>query len=381
MKKLLPLLSLIFLFAACGENGSSESSDSENILENLTYSIDTVVVNPGEDIINLSRGISRSDLSKDKKTLYLWDDVGGKIAVIDLDAMKLAKQLPMEKEGPNGIGQYLSIMELLPDGNFVMAGFNSAGIFTPSGEKVKDLKFTAKDIEGIDLDDEMALTNSLLLSQDQSYLFALPNGFGQTSLDLVVLKPDSKTGKLVKIPSLDQAASYNIMLRSKDAMSVYAEQKYLQEIEGKLYISTSATSDVYRYDFQQDSLHRFAFPHQLVPAEKTGTVINEVSSEQEFNAEMSKLSDQIGFEKLIWDGQRRMFFKFARRYYPTEDKVGPYPADVYLLAYDAELNLVGEKELDELDKVPSSPFFKDGKLWSYVNVEDELGFAVFTFDF
>jgi hypothetical protein len=26
-------------------------------------------------------------------------------------------------------------------------------------------------------------------------------------------------------------------------------------------------------------------------------------------------------------------------------------------------------------------FFKDGKLWSYVNVEDELGFAVMEFKF
>jgi hypothetical protein len=42
---------------------------------------------------------------------------------------------------------------------------------------------------------------------------------------------------------------------------------------------------------------------------------------------------------------------------------------------------LGEIYLPELKKVPDYPFFKDGKLWSYVNVDDELGFAVFTFDF
>ena len=31
--------------------------------------------------------------------------------------------------------------------------------------------------------------------------------------------------------------------------------------------------------------------------------------------------------------------------------------------------------------MPTHYFFKDGKLYSYVNAEDELGFAVFTFDF
>ena len=45
------------------------------------------------------------------------------------------------------------------------------------------------------------------------------------------------------------------------------------------------------------------------------------------------------------------------------------------------MDLLGETKINELKSVPSYPFFKDGKLYSYVNVEDELGFAVFTFDF
>ena len=54
---------------------------------------------------------------------------------------------------------------------------------------------------------------------------------------------------------------------------------------------------------------------------------------------------------------------------------------VFLFAYDKELNLIGEVELKELITQPEYPFFKDGKLWSYVNVEDELGFAVMEFNF
>ena len=54
---------------------------------------------------------------------------------------------------------------------------------------------------------------------------------------------------------------------------------------------------------------------------------------------------------------------------------------VFLFAYDQDLNLVGEVQMEELNSQPSWPFFKDGKLWSYVNVNDELGFAVMDFNF
>jgi hypothetical protein len=43
------------------------------------------------------------------------------------------------------------------------------------------------------------------------------------------------------------------------------------------------------------------------------------------------------------------------------------------------MELVGETLVNDLKSIPESAFFKDGKLWSYVNVDDELGFEVFTF--
>ncbi|WP_162339534.1 hypothetical protein [Cyclobacterium salsum] len=45
------------------------------------------------------------------------------------------------------------------------------------------------------------------------------------------------------------------------------------------------------------------------------------------------------------------------------------------------MNLPGEKHLPEWHKIPGFPFFKGRKRWSFVNVEDELGFAVIDFKF
>jgi hypothetical protein len=52
-----------------------------------------------------------------------------------------------------------------------------------------------------------------------------------------------------------------------------------------------------------------------------------------------------------------------------------------MYVYDRDFNLIGEAELSEKLAFPRDFFFKDGKLWSYVNVEDELGFAVMDFKF
>jgi hypothetical protein len=90
---------------------------------------------------------------------------------------------------------------------------------------------------------------------------------------------------------------------------------------------------------------------------------------------------QVAFKELIWDDQRKQFFRFAHKPIPDVERKWYERAEVYLFVYDADLVLLGEKYLPELSKVPEFPFFKDGRLWSYVNVEDELGFAVMDFKF
>ncbi|WP_194976759.1 hypothetical protein [Aquiflexum lacus] len=47
---------------------------------------------------------------------------------------------------------------------------------------------------------------------------------------------------------------------------------------------------------------------------------------------------------------------------------------------DEDFNLLGESDLSHLGSVPTFAFVKDGKIWYYVNVDDELGFVRMAFD-
>ncbi|NHE58879.1 hypothetical protein [Cyclobacterium plantarum] len=48
---------------------------------------------------------------------------------------------------------------------------------------------------------------------------------------------------------------------------------------------------------------------------------------------------------------------------------------VYLTAFDKDLNMLGEILVPQLRKKPARHFAKDGKIWIYEKMEDEMGFV------
>ncbi|WP_026956031.1 DUF4221 family protein [Algoriphagus vanfongensis] len=380
-------LGILFLAIAtlsCGEKESAESGSS-NLLENFSFSVDTVIVDPGEEIINLSRGVNLSSLNESKTHFYLLDEQEGHVKKISLDQLVLEEIIPFEKEGPNGIGaNYHTKALLLPGEDFLFTSFQVSGIFSKEGKLLKDLKIKPDDIqiEGMEESESNNLTNQFTLAKDRKTAFSLPGNFIAGSRKLVKMDLENATGKILPIPAMDIAGQFRILLESKEAMSIYVESINLQEFEDALYISAQPTNKIYRYDYDTDSMQLLEYDFQLVPDQKENPIQNKVSSKEEFDAQMDKALTQISFEKLLYDSKNERFYRFGRIYKPKLEGEDRYTrARVFLFAFDKELNLIGETEISELEKVPDSPFFKDGKLWSYVNVEDELGFAVFTFDF
>ena len=211
-------------------------------------------------------------------------------------------------------------------------------------------------------------------------MYSTPSDFMEGANYLVKINLENKTGNLIQMPALDKVGEFNIVYELEGGVSVYLEQLFFQEIENNFFLSGSTTNSIYKFKPGQDSLELFKFDFSLVPNEKETPVRTKVSNQSDFDAEMEKVRTQIAFEKLIYDEKTKRYFRFGRIYEPREDKESLSKAQVFLFAFDENLNLIGETEIPELDKVPNSSFFKDGKLWTYVNVEDELGFAVFTFN-
>ena len=73
------LLFLSLLLFSCSEKESKPATNRENVLENFSYSVDTVVVDPGDEIINLTRGVSLASLNESKTHYYLLDENIGQV--------------------------------------------------------------------------------------------------------------------------------------------------------------------------------------------------------------------------------------------------------------------------------------------------------------
>ena len=72
---------------------------------NLQFSLDTVVIDPGKEIIFLKNSLFGADKSKDDRYLFNFNIDDHTLEKIDLDELRLEVKLPFEKEGPNGTGQ------------------------------------------------------------------------------------------------------------------------------------------------------------------------------------------------------------------------------------------------------------------------------------
>lgn len=109
MKKLFIFILLPLIFS-CGGN-SSEKPDSGNVLENFTFSMDTVWVDSKDQLLSVDLGLRTMTLAPGDRSLYFYNGIEKRLDKIDLDSYELERSIQFANEGPNGIGS-LSIYDV-----------------------------------------------------------------------------------------------------------------------------------------------------------------------------------------------------------------------------------------------------------------------------
>ncbi|RAI95172.1 DUF4221 domain-containing protein [Algoriphagus yeomjeoni] len=379
MKKLLPFLSLVLL-AACREKGSSESSESGNLLENLTYSVDTVVVDSGDDLFNLKWGLRWFERSADGKSLFLHDSDRSLFQEIDLEQMTLKENYPFDQDGPNGTGRVNSF-QIQPDKSILIPSFQNPGIFNLQGEQIRSFNLKPNELKGAEAMNGFAILNQMRWNTRTEKLYSLPGDITTGKFEFAITDPNSQTVKILPLEEMEKSQKFRVTQIEGDGGAAFTEIYNLTQVKDNFIITCSVGSGIYLYDTSTDSLTYVDFPHKLIPKEKSGEIKNDVNSSQEWYEEYRKVIGQITYWRMNWDEGSSRFYRLASRSLLGENREDPASYEVYLLVYDEKLTLLGESRLEGYNEFPRSYFFKDGKLYSYVNVEDELGFAVFTFDF
>lgn len=380
MKKLLPY-SLLILLSACGGK-ESESSEQKNILENMTYTVDTVVVDPGDGLIDLKYGIIKSDLSKDQKYLYHLQPSSSVFSIIDLDQLKLVSQQTFAVEGPNAIPDFPQTLKVLDEQEMFLHGFRITGFYSLEGEKLKDLRVSIDGYEATESISEYSISYSLTPSFENQKLYSLPVNDSTRVTSLAVGSLVDLKGKVISLPEFEPLSKFSLIYREGNSYSGANTGSIVLNVEeGRTIIHSYATNSVYIYLPETDSIAFKSYQFELVPNSKKIPASNDLTSMEEFRRVAKETSEDISFGKIFKDEKANQYYRFGSIVKPKPSEEAETKSDVYLFAFDQDLNFIGEKSLPSLSSQPSDPFFKDAKLYSYVNVEDELGFAVFTFDF
>ncbi|GAB3010045.1 hypothetical protein GCM10027284_30680 [Cyclobacterium sediminis] len=357
-----------------GEDGASPS---------LNITMDTVLINPGQEILYLNSRLRLSALSDDKKYLYNVNPQEYLIEQIDLNKLAFKKIHRFEKEGPNGIGQYFFRFSLIDEDRLFFSTYEHEGIFNWEGKKLKTFNITELGKGQGQLVDEDRPFKTISRTPGGNQFVSLISNFQEKSNSLALIDLDQSTFIKLAIPAIEKAQKFQIILREGQGSAATGLDRYLLKEGDKILVGTEASSELYVMEMESDSLKHITFKSQLTPNEKTGEYPSEVSDRTQFRNYLIKIKEEINFMAPVWDEEKQVYYRFSYQMTYDESKVTdenqffpqPSGAIVYLSVLDKELNLITEGKVPELSKSPPFHFAKDGKLWLFENIEDEMGFV------
>ena len=352
MKKLFPIFGLALL-SACGHKESTETSGVIT-LENPSFTTDTIAVNVGDEIFN-ANDYYGFDLSEDASTVY---------------SMTLVDRHPFERDGPNRVPDFVNYFQALPNEEFLLSNSNSSGIYSLSGELVRKLDLTTESVSGFDFEKSGFLTNTIHLSADKSKAISLPKAFTGGISGLGIINLESMKGETLAIPEMKITEKYRVTFREGGSSASSGDFEEIQEVNGDFIIHSSATSDSYIFDPILDSLRLLTFPHQLVPRFKTGDFQTEVDSRERMSEVSMEMHKLIDFGRFYWDEENGRYLRFAIR-----------NGDYFVFVYSEDFELQAEGKFEGFISIYNKSFVKEGKLYSYITVEENPGFLVYDFNF
>ncbi len=158
-------------------------------------------------------------------------------------------------------------------------------------------------------------------------------------------------------------------------MMTMAGESWLPLVEeNRVIYANTAMNELLIYDIAKDTAYYKTYTSQLSPNAKEINFNAQPASQEAFSEEMKKKDQQITFQKPIYNPAEEVYYRFAKTTTQVNDDLTK--DTYYLTVFDKDLNMIGETaELPENFSI-STLFIKDGKLLSFINIDDEMGFVV-----
>ena len=370
--KNLPIYFLILFLISCG--GDPEDSSSNQNLE-ISYEIDTVMVDSGDQLVYLQQGLRAADLTPSKGQLYNFNTNSFEIEVFDLIEMKLVDLIPLEKEGPTGIGNDTYIPNLQVDYqlNTYIYHFDEIVKISQDLKKVDFFRFEPDVLSGEKLNIDYTINQNGLLSADGVYYFSFygPQDFVKAREGISIVKLADMSLKMVEIPELKDIAKFSISHEMERGAGTMATQEnlYLVQRGANLYFSSATYNFVYQIDIPSGNAKKLEFHSNITSDAKSLNFETTAISEKQFYELSKQKMNQVSFGKILFDESRNLFWRFSS----DPDQIGK---NKVLTIFSEDFKQVREASIGEFDFQGFS-FIKDGVYHRFINIEDELAFVRF----
>ncbi|MEX2566804.1 MAG: DUF4221 family protein [Cyclobacteriaceae bacterium] len=342
---------------------------------NLKFSFDTVMIDPGDGIIFLKYQLLNADLGKDGKYIFNFNENDHTLEKINLDELRLEEKLPFEKEGPNGTGTGGVSMRVHNENQITMTDFDHTALFSLGGEKLMTIYFENFSIGVAGTNGGELLRSNTVIDTDANRLYVLIYRYKNEKYALGILYLEEFEVARLELKSFEEVSNYSfIYSNSRGNIIVNAPEVNIEKFDKIVILSNEITSTLMWYDIEMDSLFFKSYNSQLAANQKEKDYIKKHETVEEFKAEYRIFKQEINFLPPFWDQQGECFYRFS--YQEIENTDGDrIRSKVYLTALDKDLNILGEVLVPQLNKKPGKHFAKDGKIWIYENMNDEMGFV------
>ena len=374
--KYLAIPIICILLFSCG-GGDSDKTEQNSKYADFSISMDTVVVDSGNEILMAATSSGEQFVNSDLTRLYFWDMQSFNIEVIDLEALTLLEKRPYERDGPNSVGQYPYETMLIGDQKIAFINWNQVNIGDMKGQILQNIKLREDWMKkGVN---EKESLSALGFSKSGDLMYCgINNFFSKSNSNIVVVDLEQEQTQIITLEAFQKRENFRVTFSKStgEYMEVYADVPKLEIISHKdqLIFWCDAFNAIYRYDPQSAELTLHEINNSLFPNEKSGTYSNDPDTIEEMQETTKKLKEEVLFSKPFWDDSNNIFYRFASFNLPTvgDEKV---KSKVFISIINEKFEVIGEQEISEMiNRAPEALFVKDGLIYSYLNVDDELGF-------
>ncbi|GAB3010037.1 hypothetical protein GCM10027284_30670 [Cyclobacterium sediminis] len=348
-------------------------------LAKLNITLDTVIIDSGQEILFLNGKLRLSTLGDDKKHLYNFNSQENAIEQINLNTLAFEKKYGFEKEGPDGTGDNVSALSILDKGRVFISSFPRDHIFDWQGNKIESFDITAisKDLNQHQEGDRPYKT--LYLDQG-SRLVSLIQNFEKKSSKLAIINQQKKNMIKWPIPAIEKARNFDLTLNSGGMEIALGNVHYLVKEGDQIILGTGVSHELYVMNIENDSLQYKTYQSRLTPGEKSGSYPAVVGDQAELAKLHQQIQEDINFMPPVWDEKKQVYYRFSfQSLFDETKKMQGFPqpkgAKVFLSVLDKDFKLLAETQVSQLNQTPEYYFAKDGKLWLFENIEDEMGFV------